>query len=131
MGTKGKQSFHPEVIKEMNHSARHMEEEILKGENIDKVIKEGYGFKLKELEIEKIKKAAQEMKSDKDEDYKEQNTLEKTLTKPVNERSNTGWTSDSHVGHDTNIYGYGVNKEMFEGAMDNTEFNQNLFKQYK
>ncbi|RMI83717.1 alkaline phosphatase, partial [Staphylococcus pseudoxylosus] len=71
---------------------------ILKGENIDKVIKEGYGFKLKELEIEKIKKAAQEMKSDKDEDYKEQNTLEKTLTKPVNERSNTGWTSDSHVG---------------------------------
>ncbi|MEB6333541.1 hypothetical protein MXL20_11180 [Staphylococcus pseudoxylosus] len=29
------------------------------------------------------------------------------------------------------MYGYGVNKEMFEGAMDNTEFNQNLFKQYK
>ncbi|MBE9430360.1 alkaline phosphatase [Staphylococcus epidermidis] len=131
MGTRGEQSFHPETIKQMNHSARYMEEEILKDENIDKVIKEGYGFKLKEEEIEKIKEASQEMKSDKDEDYKEQNPLEKALTEPVNERSNTGWTSDSHVGHDTSIYGYGVNKEMFEGAMDNTKFNQNLFKQYK
>ncbi|MEB7463565.1 hypothetical protein BU065_07360 [Staphylococcus succinus] len=63
--------------------------------------------------------------------YKKQNPLEKVLTEPMNERSNTGWTSDLHVGHDTNIYGYGVNKEIFEGAMDNTEFNQNLFKQYK
>lgn len=131
MGTRGEQSFHPEAIKQMNHSARYMEEEILKDKNIDKVIKEGYGFKLKEEEIEKIKEAAQKMKSDKDEDYKEQNPLEKALTEPVNERSNTGWTSDSHVGHDTNIYGYGINKDMFEGAMDNTEFNQNLFKQYK
>lgn len=39
MGTRGKQSFHPEVIKETNHSSRNIEEEILKCENIDKVIK--------------------------------------------------------------------------------------------
>lgn len=30
MGTRRKQSFHPEVIKETNHSSRNIEEEILK-----------------------------------------------------------------------------------------------------
>lgn len=130
MGTRGVQSYNPEIIHDMKHSAVFMAEQVMAGKDVDAVIKDGYGFELTEKEQQKIKKAAEKVDTKKQDDYKVQSALEAALVEPVNKRSNTGWTTDKHVGHDVNVYGYGPDVDNYKGVIDNTTLSQNIAAYY-
>lgn len=49
------------------------------------------------------------------------------LTKIIDVRTNTGWTTSGHTAVDVQIFAMGKGAEVFEGHMDNTEIPKKLF----
>lgn len=134
MGKDGKYEWHPEPIRQMKHSGNYMTEAITKGEDVTKVINDGYGFEVSEKQIQAIQKEADKLSQldeEKDgEKYEEQlSKLQDAIQKPINDKSNTGWTSTGHTGVDSNVYGYGPGIENFSGVTDNID-NSPIFESY-
>ena len=50
------------------------------------------------------------------------------ITKLIDLRTNTGWTSGGHTAIDVPVHALGKNSEMFAGHLDNTDIAQNIFK---
>ncbi|MEJ7477598.1 alkaline phosphatase, partial [Staphylococcus saprophyticus] len=83
------------------HSGMHMTKEIAEGKDPQKVIQDGYGFEVEQSQIDKVKDEATKLnKLDKDSDeYKEQmQKVQYAIQKPINDKSNTGWTTYGHTG---------------------------------
>ena len=112
-----------------------MTEQIAEGKDVEKVIKNGYGFDVKSKQIDKIKDEADKLKDVKDkaknEDdpkiEKQQGKLQDAIQKPINDKSRTGWTTYGHTGEDVNTYAYGPGSDFLEGNVDNTDQPKNLF----
>ena len=52
----------------------------------------------------------------------------RVLTKIINERSFTGWTSFVHTGVDVNLYAYGPGSDNLRGHWNNTKIGQTIFQ---
>ena len=133
---KGKDyKWNPEAIHKMKHSGMYMTKQIADGKDPEKVIKDGYGIDFPNKQLDKVKKAADELhklqkegKDDKDEKVVEQTTkLQNAIQKPINDESHTGWTTNGHTGVDVNTYAYGPGSNKFKGNMENTQSAKNLF----
>ena len=126
--------WNPEAIQSMKHSGMHMTKEIAEGKNPQKVIQDGYGFEVEQSQIDKVKDEATKLnKLDKESDeYKEQmQKVQDAIQKPINDKSNTGWTTYGHTGEDVNTYAYGPGSEQFRGNIDNTDNANNIFDFFK
>ncbi|MEJ7452125.1 alkaline phosphatase [Staphylococcus xylosus] len=126
--------WNPEAIQSMKHSGMHMTKEIAEGKDPQKVIQDGYGFEVEQSQIDKVKDEATKLnKLDKDSDeYKEQmQKVQDAIQKPINDKSNTGWTTYGHTGEDVNTYAYGPGSEQFRGNIDNTDNANNIFDFFK
>ncbi|MDG0843554.1 alkaline phosphatase [Staphylococcus equorum] len=122
--------WNPQVIHAMKHSGTYMTEQIAKGEDAEKVINEGYGFEVEASQIDKIKDEAEKLKklNEEDEAYEGQlQELQNAIQKPINDKSNTGWTTTGHTGEDVNTYAYGPGSDKFQGNIDNTDNAKNIF----
>ena len=107
-----------------------MTEEISKGKNVEKVIKDGYGFEVSQDQIDKIKDEAKKLKDLKKDEKAYESQLQKVqdaVQKPINDKSNTGWTTNGHTGEDVNTYAYGPGSDKFKGNIDNTDNAKNIF----
>src|SRR5699024_5555439 len=85
--------WNPEVIHQMKHSGMYMTEQIVEGQDPEKIIKEGYGFEIDSKQIDKVKKEAEKLKelNKEDEKYEKQlQALQYAVQKPINDKSNTG-----------------------------------------
>lgn len=123
--------WNPQVIHDMKHSGTYMTEQIAKGEDAEKVINEGYGFDVEASQIDKIKDEAEKLKklNEDDEAYEGQlQELQNAIQKPINDKSNTGWTTTGHTGEDVNTYAYGPGSDKFQGNIDNTDNAKNIFE---
>ena len=49
------------------------------------------------------------------------NKITKCNSKPINDASHTGWTTNGHTGVDVNTYAYGPGSNKFKGNMENTQ----------
>ena len=129
---KGKDyEWHPDAIHSMKHSGKYMTEQIADGKNPEKVINDGYGFKVSEENMTDIKKAAKDMKGLKEDDSEYEDQLQKlqdAIQKPINDKSNTGWTTYGHTGEDVNTYATGLGSDKFKGNIDNTDNAKNIFE---
>lgn len=135
IGSGEEYKWNPDAIHKMNKSGAHMTEQIAEGKDVEKVIKNGYGFDVKSKQIDKIKDEADKLKDVKDkaknEDdpkiEKQQGKLQDAIQKPINDKSRTGWTTYGHTGEDVNTYAYGPGSDFLEGNVDNTDQPKNLF----
>lgn len=129
---KGKDyEWNPDAIHSMKHSGKYMTEQIADGKNPEKVINDGYGFKVSEDNMSDIKKAAEDMKGLKEDDSEYEDQLQKlqdAIQKPINDKSNTGWTTYGHTGEDVNTYATGLGSDKFKGNIDNTDNAKNIFE---
>jgi alkaline phosphatase len=50
------------------------------------------------------------------------------ISKILDNRSNTGWTTSGHTGVDVQIFSKGVGSERFRGHLDNTRIAQTVFE---
>ena len=57
--------------------------------------------------------------------------LQDAVQKPINDKSNTGWTTNGHTGEDVNTYAFGPGSERFRGNIDNTDNAKNIFDFFK
>ena len=122
--------WNPDAIHQMKHSGKYMTEEISKGKNVEKVIKDGYGFEVSEDQMNKIKDEAKKLKDLKKDEKAYESQLQKVqdaVQKPINDKSNTGWTTNGHTGEDVNTYAYGPGSDKFKGNIDNTDNAKNIF----
>lgn len=133
---KGKDyKWNPEAIHKMKHSGMYMTKQIADGKDPEKVIKDGYGIDFPNKQLDKVKKAADDLhklqkegKDDKNEKVVEQTTkLQNAIQKPINDASHTGWTTNGHTGVDVNTYAYGPGSHKFKGNMENTQNAKNIF----
>ena len=117
---------------EWNPDAIHsMTEQIADGKNPEKVINEGYGFDISKDNMSDIKEEAENMKGLKEDDSEYEDQLQKlqdAIQKPINDKSNTGWTTYGHTGEDVNTYAMGQGSEKFKGNIDNTDNAKNIFE---
>ncbi|WP_192978669.1 alkaline phosphatase [Staphylococcus equorum] len=123
--------WNPQVIHDMKHSGTYMTEQIAKGEDAEKVINEGYGFDVEASQIDKIKDEAEKLKklNEDDDAYEGQlQELQNAIQKPINDKSNTGWTTTGHTGEDVNTYAYGPGSDKFQGNINNTDNAKNIFE---
>ncbi|MDN6629779.1 MAG: alkaline phosphatase, partial [Staphylococcus equorum] len=126
--------WNPQVIHDMKHSGTYMTEQIAKGEDAEQVINEGYGFDVEAAQIDKIKDEAEKLKklNEDDEAYEGQlQELQNAIQKPINDKSNTGWTTTGHTGEDVNTYAFGPGSDKFQGNIDNTDNAKNIFELLK
>ncbi|EKU48496.1 alkaline phosphatase [Staphylococcus massiliensis] len=134
---KGKEyRWDPEYIRQMKHSGSYMTDQIIEGKDVEEVIQNGYGFDLDKEQMKAIKKEAKALsKLDEEKDgdkYGEQKQkLQDAIQKPINDKSNTGWTTYGHTGVDVNTYGFGPGIDSFRGHIDNTDSAKNIFDFYK
>lgn len=122
--------WNPDAIHQMKHSGKYMTEEINKGKNVEKVIKDGYGFEVSQDQINKIKDEAKKLKDLKKDEKAYESQLQKVqdaVQKPINDESHTGWTTNGHTGEDVNTYAYGPGSDKFKGNIDNTDNAKNIF----
>nr|WP_263313139.1 alkaline phosphatase [Mammaliicoccus sp. Marseille-Q6498] len=114
----------PKPIQQMKHSGSYMTTEISEGKDPATVIKDGYGFKVGDDTIQKVKKEADKLsKIDKEDDAydKQYQALQDAIQQPINDKSHTGWTTTGHTGEDVNSYAYGPGSENYNGVIDNTD----------
>src|SRR5699024_946641 len=108
---KGKDyAWNPDAIHQMKHTAKYMTKEISKGKNVQKVLKDGYGFEVSEDQMNKIKDEAKKLKDLKKDEKAYESQLQKVqdaVQKSINDKSNTGWTTNGHTGEDVHTYAYG------------------------
>lgn len=126
--------WNPDAIHSMKHSGSYMTKQIASGKDAAKVIKEGYGFDVKQSQIDKINEEAKKLKDldEDDEKYKDQlQKLQDAVQKPINDKSNTGWTTYGHTGEDVNTYAFGPGSDRFQGNIDNTDNAKNIFDFFK
>lgn len=123
--------WNPDAIHSMKHSGKYMTEQIADGKNPEKVINEGYGFDISKDNMLDIKEEAENMKGLKEDDSEYEDQLQKlqdAIQKPINDKSNTGWTTYGHTGEDVNTYAMGQGSEKFKGNIDNTDNAKNIFE---
>ena len=132
---KGKDyKWNPEAIHKMKHSGMYMTKQIADGKDPEKVIKDGYGIDFPNKQLDKVKKQQtsftnykKKVKMTKTKSCRTNNKITKCNSKPINDASHTGWTTNGHTGVDVNTYAYGPGSNKFKGNMENTQSAKNLF----
>ncbi|ARJ50691.1 alkaline phosphatase [Staphylococcus lutrae] len=130
MGREKPYIWDPAPIKKMGHSGKWMTDQIVKGQNVEETIREGYGFKVPDKDIKAIQNEANQLKKlDKDSDaFKtQQQHLQDAIQAPINRQSHTGWTTYGHTGEDVNTYAFGPGADRFQGHIDNTDNAKMIF----
>ncbi|MCS5348749.1 alkaline phosphatase [Staphylococcus aureus] len=131
--------WNPQAIKSMKHSGSYMTEQMVKGEDPENVINNGYGYAISNDDMKQIKKENKKLqkllKKGKDkqsaEIEKQTKILQHAIQKSINDKSYTGWTSDGHTGEDVNTYAYGPKSDEFRGNIENTESAKIIFDIFK
>lgn len=80
--------------------------------------------------MEKLLKSAQSLPQDEDAKISRKaakNAVVAQVLDVINDRTNTGWTSNGHTGEDVQVFSYGKNHKIFSGNLDNTDLAKKLF----
>nr|WP_241664421.1 alkaline phosphatase [Ningiella ruwaisensis] len=112
----------PKWLSNFKASVVTIAKEMMQHEDRKGYVEAQFGFELTEDEVAIIDSANSEMES---------RQIENLLKGIVNERTNTGWTTNGHTAVDVNIYGYGPGARHFSGNLNNTDIAERLFKLIK
>jgi alkaline phosphatase len=108
----------PKWIKAFKASIPQIAKGMMQAKNRGEYVSDMFGFELNEQEIQSLVNVESEMSA---------RDIEGVLKLIVNERTNTGWTTNGHTAVDVNVYGYGPGIEHFKGNINNVDIAHGIF----
>ena len=118
IGANGNYSWSPKWLKNLKASPVEIATQLMTIKNRGALASDLMGFELTTEEVSSLNV----IESD------EPRPLHNAISKILDNRSNTGWTTTGHTGVDVPIFAKGVGSERFRGHMDNTRIAQTMFE---
>jgi alkaline phosphatase len=118
IGANGNYSWSPKWLKNLKASPEEIGKQLITAKNRGTLATNLLGFELTKEEIASISL----IESDKARPF------HNAISKILDNRSNTGWTTTGHTGVDVQIFAKGLGSERFRGHLDNTRIAQTLFE---
>ncbi|MCV2886072.1 alkaline phosphatase [Aestuariibacter sp. AA17] len=117
IGANGKYEWKPAPLKSLKASPINIARLAVKSKTPSSVVAEQTGLRLTSKEKKAINKTE-----------KDEKAMFKAITKLLDKRSNTGWTSSGHTAVDVQVFAMGKWKQQFAGHIDNTDIPKTLFQ---
>ena len=118
IGANDNYSWSPKWLKNLKASPVEIATQLMTIKNRGALASDLMGFELTTEEVSSLNV----IESD------EPRPLHNAISKILDNRSNTGWTTTGHTGVDVPIFAKGVGSERFRGHMDNTRIAQTMFE---
>ena len=141
VGANGKYEWNPEILRTMNQSPSAIATLLGKSKVTQQHVSKLLNFSVTESEVTQIQQAktyaieqlANYNQLDDDDRVKvkkpsKNKIISTAITKLIDLKTNTGWTSGGHTAIDVPVHALGKNSEMFAGQLDNTDIANNIFK---
>ncbi len=134
IGANDDYAWHPEVIQKVTATPDKLADIVLNNDSWQQKLEAGLGFKLVAKEAQALAKIkAQIVKentvsANKKTSYELQFELALGISRLIDLRSNTGWTTLGHTGVDVQVFAAGQQAQLFNGHMDNTDIADKLNK---
>lgn len=115
----GKYEWNPEYLRTMTQSPSAITKKLLDSEINKALVEELLHFPITDEELVFLQQAKVKKSSDK--------KIYKVVKAIIDQRTNTGWTTGGHTGHDVQVFAMGAGSEMFRGKIDNTDIAKKIF----
>lgn len=120
MGVDGENHWNPEPIRQMKRTPQFLAQKIVNEGTVVDLLEEYIEWDFDVEEISAIQTALSNGNSS--------SSIRAILSKAVDKRSHTGWTTDAHTGDDVNVYAFGPKSELWYGLSDNTSIAKHIFE---
>ena len=117
IGANGNYSWNPKWLTKLKASPYEIGKQLIGAKDRGVIASEMLGFELTKEEIASIKVIESE----------EAMPYHKAITKILDNRTDTGWTTSAHTGVDVPIFAKGSGSEHFRGHLDNTRIAKIIF----
>jgi alkaline phosphatase len=124
IGADGIYNWFGAPIKAAKRTPDFMAQEIANGADVEETLKKYIDLELTAEEIQSVKDAAEQGKTDNDKGVKR---VDDAIEHIFDNRSHTGWTTSAHTGEDVPVYAYGPGSERFVGQIENTDHAKIIF----
>jgi len=118
IGANGNYSWSPKWLINLKASPAEIGTQLITAKDRGALATDLLGFELTNEEIASISA----IESDKSMPF------HKAISKILDNRTNTGWTTSGHTGVDVQIFAKGLGSERFRGHLDNTQIAQTMFE---
>ena len=118
IGARGNYSWKPKWLKNLKASPAEIGQQLITAKNRGALASDLLGFELTKAEITSLNVV----------ESNEFKPYHKAISKILDERSDTGWTTSGHTGVDVQIFAKGMGSERFSGHLDNIEIAQTVFE---
>lgn len=118
IGVNNNYSWSPKWLKNLKASPVEIGKQLITAKNKATLASDLLGFELTKEEIDSINIIKPN----------ELNLFHKAISKILDHRSDTGWTTSGHTGVDVQIFAKGAGSERFRGHLDNTHIAQTMFE---
>jgi alkaline phosphatase len=118
IGANGDYSWTPNLLKNLKASPAQLGKQLITTKDRGALATDLLGFELTKEEIASLSA----IESD------EYRTYQSAISKILDNRTNTGWTTSGHTGVDVQIFAKGIGSERFRGHLDNTQVAQTIFE---
>ncbi|WP_299073949.1 alkaline phosphatase [uncultured Paraglaciecola sp.] len=118
IGARGNYSWKPDWLKNLKTSPEAISSQLVLAKDKGALASELLGFELNQSEIASIEGI----------DSKQSRPFLKAIFNILDNRSDTGWTTEGHTGVDVQIFAKGAGSERFRGHMDNIEIAHTIFE---
>jgi alkaline phosphatase len=140
VGANGKYEWNPEILRVMKQSPTAIATRLGKSKITQQHLSTLLNFSVTKSEVTQIQRAKiyaieqlasynqlDDVDKVKVKKPSESRIISTAITKIIDLRTNTGWTSGGHTAIDVPVYAFGKNSKMFAGHLDNTDIAQNIF----
>lgn len=138
LGSDGKYSWLPEVLRNMQHSPSKIAEKLVDAEITQEYADELFSFTLTAEELEQLKEAKAPSQEKQQLDSKgnpyadtsaniQKKALYTAAKHIVDKRTITGWTTGAHTAIDVPVFAFGSQSERFNGLNTNTNIANTVF----
>ena len=117
IGANGHYSWSPKWLKNLKASPAEIAKQLMTAKDIGALASDLLGFELTEKEINSIRVIESE----------EARPFHNAISKILDSRTNTGWTTSGHTGVDVQIFAKGLGSHRFSGYLDNTKIAKMMF----
>ena len=118
IGANNNYSWSPKWLKNLKASPAEIAKKLIMAKNKGAVATDLLGFELTEEEITSISVIGSD----------EARPFHTALSKILDSRTNTGWTTSGHTGVDVQIFAKGSGSDRFGGYLDNTQIAKMMFE---
>jgi alkaline phosphatase len=117
IGANGNYSWNPKWLTKLKASPAEIGKQLITTKDRGALASDLLGFELTKEEIASIKVI----------ESQESRPFHKAISKILDNRTDTGWTTSGHTGVDVQIFAKGAGSEHFRGHLDNTRIAQTIF----